>query len=48
MFQAIACHNPYPSDYFDEAAWNQMVVKCVFVGAPIGAIIGLMRAAMLS
>jgi hypothetical protein len=41
VFQAIACHNPYPSDYFDEAAWNQMVVKCVFVGAPIGAIVGL-------
>jgi hypothetical protein len=40
-FEAIACHNPYPSDYFDEAAWNQMVVKCVFVGAPIGTIVGL-------
>ena len=31
-FEAIACHNPYPFDYFDEAAWNQMVVKCVFDG----------------
>jgi hypothetical protein len=40
-FEAIACHNPYPFDYFDEAAWNQMVVKCVFTGAPIDAIIGL-------
>jgi hypothetical protein len=40
-FEAIACHNPYPSDYFDEAAWNQMVVKCVFVGAPIDTIVGL-------
>ena len=40
VFQAIACHNPYPADYFDEAAWNQMVVKCVFVGAPIETIVG--------
>ena len=40
-FEAIACHNPYPFDHFDDAAWNQMVVKCVFVGAPIAAIVGL-------
>ena len=40
-FEAIACHNPYPSGYFDEAEWNQMVVKCVFVGAPIDTIVGL-------
>jgi hypothetical protein len=41
VFEAIACRNPYPFDYFDEAGWNQMVVKCVFVGAPIDAISGL-------
>lgn len=41
VFEALACRNPYPSDYFDEAAWNQMVVKCVFVGVPIGTIVGL-------
>ena len=41
VFEAIACHNPYPFDYFDEAAWNQMVVKCVFTGAPINSIVGL-------
>ncbi len=41
IFEAIACRNPYPFDYFDEAAWNQMVVKCVFVGAPIETIFGL-------
>jgi hypothetical protein len=40
-FEAIACHNPYPFDYFDEPAWNQMVVKCVFTGAAIEAIVGL-------
>jgi hypothetical protein len=41
VFAAIACHNPYPFDYFDEAAWNQMVVKCVFTGTPIESIVGL-------
>ena len=41
VFEAIACRNPYPSDHFDDAAWNQMVVKCVFVGAPIETISGL-------
>jgi hypothetical protein len=41
VFEAIACGNPYPFDYFDESAWNQMVVKCVFSGLPIEAIVGL-------
>lgn len=41
VFEAIACANPYPFDYFDEAAWNQLVVKCVFVGAPLETIVGL-------
>ena len=43
VFEAIACNNPYPLDFFDEAGWNQMVVKCVFVGAPIETITGLHR-----
>lgn len=41
VFEAIACNNPFPFDHFDDAAWNQMVVKCVFVGAPIETIVGL-------
>jgi hypothetical protein len=41
VFEAIACANPYPFDCFDEAAWNQLVVKCVFVGAPLDSIVGL-------
>jgi hypothetical protein len=41
VFEAIACRNPYPQDYFDDAAWNQMVVKCVFSGLPIDSITGL-------
>jgi hypothetical protein len=41
IFAAIACHNPYPFDHFDEDAWNQMVVKAVFNGVPIETIVGL-------
>jgi hypothetical protein len=41
VFEAIACYNPYPFDYFDQAAWNQMVVKAVFVGASINSIVGI-------
>jgi hypothetical protein len=41
VFQAIVCHNPYPANHFDEAAWNHAVVKCVFSGLPIETIVGL-------
>ena len=41
LFEAIACHNPYPADRFDEAVYNQMVIKCVFSGVPIGTIVGV-------
>jgi hypothetical protein len=41
VFEATACHNPYPFDYFDQTAWNQMVVKAVFVGASIKSIVGI-------
>ncbi|MDF5739893.1 MULTISPECIES: EboA family metabolite traffic protein [unclassified Nostoc] len=45
VFQAIALHNPYPGDYLDNAAWNQMVLKAVFVGSPLHLIWGLDRRA---
>lgn len=41
VFEALACHNPYPADNFDQAAFNQMVVKCVFSGVPIETVVGL-------
>jgi hypothetical protein len=41
LFEAIACHNPYPCHNFDQAAWNQMVVKCAFNGLRIDTIVGL-------
>lgn len=41
LFEAIACRNPYPRDHFDDDAWNQMVVKCVFGGTPLATVVGL-------
>lgn len=41
LFEAIALQNPYPADHFDQAAFNQMVVKCAFSGLLISAIVGL-------
>lgn len=43
VFEAITLRNPYPSLYFDEIGWNQMVVKTFFVGAPLQEVVGIER-----
>jgi hypothetical protein len=41
VFNAIALDNPYPAEYLDEAAWNQMVLKAIFIGSSLHRIYGL-------
>ncbi len=42
VFDAIAFGNPYPAQHFSEAAWNQLVLKCIFNDKPITRITGLL------
>jgi hypothetical protein len=41
VFEAVAHRNPYPSEQFAEPAWNQMVLKALFVGTRLDLIAGL-------
>jgi hypothetical protein len=41
VFEAVAHHNPYPAEQLPEEAWNQMVLKALFVGSALDPIVGL-------
>jgi hypothetical protein len=41
VFEAVAHHNPYPAEQLPEDAWNQMVLKALFVGSTLAPIVGL-------
>jgi hypothetical protein len=43
VFEAIACDNPYPAEHFSDDAFNQMVLKTMFVGLPVARVVGLDR-----
>ena len=43
VFEAIACDNPYPSEQFPDPAFFQMVLKALFVGAPLARVVGLVQ-----
>jgi len=41
VFEAVACDSPYPRLYFDEVAWNHLVIKALFIGAPLWRVHGV-------
>jgi len=41
IFRAVAHQNPYPSEQFSEDQWNQMILKCQFIGVPMSPVMGL-------
>jgi hypothetical protein len=41
VFEAVAHRNPYPSESLDEGAWNQMVLKALFIGSLLKPVVGL-------
>lgn len=45
IFEAVAHHNPYPAEHFDELAWNHLVLKALFIGTNLAPIQGLDRRA---
>jgi hypothetical protein len=43
VFTAVACDSPYPAAYFDDVAWNQLVVKALFTETPLSRVLGIDR-----
>ncbi len=41
VFEAVAHRNPYPAEQFSEPAWNQLVLKALFIGSALEPIVGL-------
>ena len=41
VFEAVVHRNPFPRAMFDQNAWNQMVLKALFIGSRLDPIQGL-------
>jgi hypothetical protein len=41
LFEAAALDTPFPALHFDDLAWRQCVIKCLFIGAPLWRLWGL-------
>ena len=41
VFEAAALDTPYPVRFFDDLAWHQAIIKCLFIEAPLWRMWGL-------
>lgn len=41
VFESVACDSPFAQAHFKEVAWKQLVVKALFIGAPLWRVYGL-------
>jgi hypothetical protein len=41
IFDSIALQNPFPATHFSKEAWNQMVLKAIFISRPLYRIVGI-------
>jgi hypothetical protein len=41
LFCAAACDNPFPLQHFDEIAWNQLIMKALFIEVPLAQVYGV-------
>lgn len=41
VFEAVACDSQYPAAHFDDVAWRQLIMKAIFVNAPLWRVHGL-------
>lgn len=43
VFEAIAHHNPYPAEHFDDTTWNRMILKTFIMQSPLWPVQGIER-----
>jgi len=41
VFEAVALDTPFPVQQFDDVAWKQAIIKCIFIEAPLWRLWGL-------